>query len=63
MYIANKADSGLLNGSSSMEHRRSLCFGYSKNVSVVPNQKLQLSANLIGLFSEMPYLPYTKRWG
>ena len=28
MYIANKADRGLLNGSSSMEHRRSFCFGY-----------------------------------
>ena len=40
MYIANKADCGLFNDSSSLEHRRSL----------------------IGLFSEMPYLPYTKRW-
>ena len=62
MYIANKADRGLLNGSSSMEHRRSFCFGYYKNVSAVPKQKLRLSANLIGLFSEMPYLPYTKRY-
>jgi hypothetical protein len=61
MYIANKADSGFLNGSSSTEHRRSFCFGYYKNVSTVPKQKLQLSANLTGLFSELPYLPYTHR--
>ena len=60
MYIANKAGSGLLNGSSSMEHRRSFCFGYSKNISAVPKQKLRLCANLIGLFFEMPYLPYTQ---
>ena len=61
MYIANKADSGLLKGSSSMEFRRSFCFGYNKNVSAVPKQKLQLCANLKGSFSEMPYLSYTHR--
>ncbi len=61
MYMANKADSGLLNGSSSMELRRSFCFGYNKNVSAMPKQKLRLSANLIGLYSEVPYLPYTQR--
>lgn len=62
MYIANKADCGLFNSSSSLEHRRSFCFGYNKNVSAVPKQKLRLRANLTGLFSEMPYLPYTQRW-
>ena len=62
MYIANKADSEILNDSSPLEHRRSFCFGYfKKKVSEVPKQKLRLSANLIGLFSEMPYLPYTQR--
>jgi len=59
MYIANKADSGLLTVGASLEHRRSFYFGYSKNVSAVPKQKLRLSANLTGLFSEMPHLPYT----
>lgn len=62
MYITNKADSQLLNGSSTLEHRRSFYFGYIKNVSAMPKQKLRLSANLIGLFSEMPYLPYSNRW-
>ena len=62
MYIANKAGSRLLNGSSSMKHRRSFCFGYNKNVSTVPKQKLRLSANLTGLSSERPYLSYTNRY-
>jgi len=62
MYIANKADSGLLNGSFFMEHRRSFCFGNNKNVSAVPKQKLRLRANLTGSCSEMPYLPYTHRY-
>ena len=55
MYKVNKADSGLLNGSSSLGHRRSFCFGYIKNVLTVPKQKLRLSANLTGLFFEIPY--------
>ena len=61
MYIANKAGSGLRKVGTSKEHRRSFCFGYYKNVSTEPKQKLRLSANLIGLFSENPYLPYTQR--
>ena len=60
LYIANKADSGLLNGSSLMEFCRNFCFGYFKNVSAVPKQKLRLSANLIGSIFEIPYLPYTQ---
>lgn len=58
---AKKADSGLLKVGASLEHRRSFCLGYSKNVSMVSKQKLPLRVNLIGLCSEMPYLPYTHR--
>ncbi len=55
MYIANKADSGLLNGSSPMKHRRIFFFGESKiNVSEVPKQKLRSPANLVNLCSELP---------
>jgi len=59
MYIANKADRGLLNGSSSMELRRSTASMVGQIASV--KSALRLSANLTGLFSEMPYLPYTHR--
>jgi len=62
MYIENKANSGLLKVGASLEHRRSFCLGYSKNVSMVSKQKLPVRVNLIGLCSEMPYLPYTHRW-
>jgi hypothetical protein len=59
MYIANKADSRLLNGSSPLLPRRSFCFGYSKNGSAVPKQKLRLLSGRTSQTFEMPYLPYT----
>lgn len=59
MYIANKADSRLLNGSSSLQPRRSFCFAYSKNGSAVPKQKLRLLSGRTSQTFEMPYLPYT----
>ena len=59
MYIANKADSRLFNGSSSLQPRRSFCFGYLKNGSAVPKQKLRLLSGRTSQTFEMPYLPYT----
>ncbi len=59
MYIANKAGSGLLNGSFSMKHRRSTA---STACQIAGDKSaLRLRANLTGLFSELPYLPYTYR--
>lgn len=59
MYIANKADSRLFDGSSSLHPRRSFCLSYSKNGSAVPKQKRRLISGRISSCLEMPYLPYT----
>ncbi len=58
MYIANKADSRLRKDSSSPLPRRSKSFGYSKNCSAVPKQKLRLISGQTSNTFEMPYLPY-----
>ena len=63
MYIANKANSRLFNSGSSLQPRRSFCFGYSKNGSAVPKQKLRLLSSRTSQTFEMPYLPYTSTLG
>ena len=59
MYIANKAESRFFDGCSSLQPRRSFCFGYKVNGSAVPKQKLRLFSGRINQTFEMPYLPYT----